>query len=148
MFPGDNVPCPGAGEAMFQRRWMLQRADEIAPILGGVAAVLDGIGYTAADILGVRLALEEAIVNGLRHGNQGDTTKSVRMRISAGAEGLFAEVEDEGAGFDPGDVPDPTRPETLERSCGRGLLLMRHFMTWVHFSRRGNRVTMCKRRSS
>jgi serine/threonine-protein kinase RsbW len=148
MFSSDNVPCPGASDAMFQRRWMLQRADEVVPILEVVAVVLYGMGYTAADILGVRLALEEAIVNGVRHGNQGDPTKSVRVRVTAVTEGLFAEVEDEGRGFDPGDVPDPTLPETLERACGRGLLLMRHFMTWVHFSRRGNRVTMCKRRSS
>jgi serine/threonine-protein kinase RsbW len=147
-FLSDNVPCPGAGTAVFRLDRLLQRTDEIVPILAVVAAVLDGMGYLAADIHGVRLALEEAIVNGIRHGNQGDPTKSVRVRISAGAEGLFAEVEDAGPGFDPGHVPDPTLPENLERNCGRGLLLMRHFMTWLHFSSRGNRVAMCKCRSS
>ena len=59
-----------------------------------------------------------------------------------------AEVEDEGPGFDPGRVPDPTLPENPDRPGGRGLPLMRHFMTWVRFSRPGNRVTLCKYRSA
>ena len=58
------------------------------------------------------------------------------------------EVEDEGRGFDPSHVPDPTLPENLERPNGRGLLLMRRSMTWVRYTGRGNRVTLCKRRSS
>jgi serine/threonine-protein kinase RsbW len=53
-------------------------------------------------------------------------------------------VEDEGPGFNPDLVPDPTMPETRQKPSGRGLLLMRSLMTSVWFSDRGNRVTMCK----
>jgi anti-sigma regulatory factor (Ser/Thr protein kinase) len=71
-----------------------------------------GLGYSAWDILGVPLAVEEAIHNGLRHGNRGDPAKRLRLRWSVGSEVMFAEVEDEGLGFDPALVPDPSRYET------------------------------------
>jgi serine/threonine-protein kinase RsbW len=60
---------------------------------------------------------------------------------------VLAEVEDEGPGFNPAVVPDPTLPENLEQTGGRGLLLMRHYMSWVHYSERGNHVTLGKCRS-
>jgi serine/threonine-protein kinase RsbW len=125
----------------------LRRAGEVVPFLDGLVAALTDLGYPEHDCAGVRLALEEAVVNGLRHGTGGDPAKRVRVRWHASPEALLAEVEDEGPGFDPGRVPDPTLPENLERPGGRGLLLMRHFMTWVLFSGRGNRVTLCKHRS-
>jgi prepilin-type N-terminal cleavage/methylation domain-containing protein len=126
------------------REVRLHRADEVVPLLEEMAAVLDGMGCTPRDCVGVRLALEEAIVNGLRHGNGGDPAKCVRVRYRLSPAAVVAEVEDEGQGFDPDAVPDPTLPENLERAGGRGLLLMRHFMTSVQFGGRGNRVTLCK----
>ena len=56
--------------------------------------------------------------------------------------------EDEGPGFDPHQVPDPLAPENLEKSSGRGLLLMRTYMTWIRYNECGNQVTLCKQRSS
>jgi serine/threonine-protein kinase RsbW len=124
----------------------LCRAEELAPLLEAVAGALAALDYPPRDRLGVRLALEEAVVNGLRHGNHGDPEKLVRVRYLLGADDVLAEVEDEGAGFDPGGVADPTAAENWERTGGRGLVLMRHYMTWVRFSARGNRVTLYKRR--
>src|SRR5262249_14752678 len=106
------------------------------------------LGYPVRDCGGIRLALEEAIVNGLRHGNRGDPSKRVRVGYRVGPNTMLAVVEDEGPGFDPDRVPDPTLPENLDRPCGRGLLLMRHYMPWVCFARPGNRVLLCKRRST
>jgi serine/threonine-protein kinase RsbW len=126
----------------------LRRAQEVVPFLDGLVAALAGLGYSSRDCAAARLALEEAVVNGLRHGNGGDAAKRVRVRYHLRRDALLAEVEDEGPGFDPGRVPDPTLPENLGRPCGRGLLLMRHSMTWVRFSGRGNRVTLCKYRSA
>jgi serine/threonine-protein kinase RsbW len=126
----------------------LRRSAEVVPFLDGLVAVLTGLGYPAHDCAGVRLALEEAVVNGLRHGNGGDPARRVWVRYHLAPDALLAEVEDEGPGFDPGRVPDPTLSENLERPSGRGLLLMRHFMSWVRFSRPGNRVTLCKYRSA
>jgi serine/threonine-protein kinase RsbW len=61
---------------------------------------------------------------------------------------VVIEIEDEGDGFDPDALPDPSALENLERSCGRGVFLMRHYMTSVRYNRRGNRVTMWKRRAT
>jgi serine/threonine-protein kinase RsbW len=105
-------------------------------------------GYADAEIFGVRLALEEALVNAVKHGNRNDSTKCVWASWHVGAQRVFVEIEDEGEGFDPRAVPDPCAPENLERSCGRGLLLMRTYMSRVRYNRRGNRVTMIKRRAS
>ncbi len=96
------------------------------------------------DIFGIRLALEEALVNAIKHGNQMDRTKNVVVAYSIGADRFEIVIRDEGPGFDPEDVPDPTAVENLERPCGRGLMLMRYYMTEVNYSDRGNVVTMSK----
>jgi serine/threonine-protein kinase RsbW len=126
----------------------LRRAAEVVPFLDALVEALAGLGYSCHDCAGTRLALEEAVVNGLRHGNGGDPARRVCVRYHVRPDALLAEVEDEGPGFDPSRVPDPTLPENLGRPCGRGLLLMRHYMTWVRFSKHGNRVTLCKHRSA
>jgi serine/threonine-protein kinase RsbW len=99
---------------------------------------------TAKEIFSIKLALEEALINAIKHGNQLDLTKKVRVLYRV-APGVFeVRVVDEGIGFDPGDVPDPTAVENLERPCGRGLMLMRHYMTEVCYSSSGNCVAMTK----
>ena len=101
-------------------------------------ARLQSLGYTHEALHGVRLALEEALVNAIKHGNQMDQAKRVHVRYRLGANSFAIEIRDEGPGFDPEDVPDPTAPENLERPCGRGLLLMRHYMTECEFLPPGN----------
>jgi serine/threonine-protein kinase RsbW len=96
------------------------------------------------DIFGIRLALEEALVNAIKHGNQMDRSKTVKVVSFVQAERFEVHVTDEGTGFDPGDVPDPTAVENIERPCGRGLMLMRYYMNEVSFSDRGNSVRMAK----
>jgi serine/threonine-protein kinase RsbW len=96
------------------------------------------------DVFSVKLALEEALVNAIKHGNQMDRTKHVWISYRVQAERFDIIITDEGPGFDPEDVPDPTAIENLERPCGRGLMLMRHYMTEVEYNRRGNSVKMCK----
>ncbi len=96
------------------------------------------------EIFGIKLALEEALVNAIKHGNQMDRSKKVHILCQVSHERIEVHIADEGPGFDPGDVPDPTAVENLERPCGRGLWLMRHYMNEVSFSERGNSVRMCK----
>ena len=72
---------------------------------------------------------------------------SKRAACRLGAELIWVEVIDEGSGFNPNDVPDPTCDENLEKPCGRGILLMRNYMTHVEYNAQGNRVTMEKHRS-
>jgi len=105
------------------------------------------LGYPDADLFAVRLALEEAVMNAIKHGHNGDTSREVPVRYDVTPEQVVIEVEDEGPGFDPDQVLDPRSPEALERPCGRGLYLMRCFMNSVQYNDRGNTVTMCKQRS-
>jgi serine/threonine-protein kinase RsbW len=96
------------------------------------------------DIFSIKLALEEALINAIKHGNQMDRTKKVRVSYQLQHDRFDVFIADEGTGFDPTDVPDPTAIENLERPCGRGLMLMRHYMTEVDFGPRGNTVKMSK----
>jgi serine/threonine-protein kinase RsbW len=117
----------------------------MVPLLDRVEAAMTRLGYPLRDILRLRLALEEAILNGLLHGNGGDPAKQVVVRYAVSPEEVVGEVEDEGPGFVPERVPDPRAPENLTKPSGRGLLLMRHFTTWLRYHGRGNRVSMCLR---
>jgi len=96
------------------------------------------------DIFGIRLAVEEAIVNAMKHGNQMDRTKTVSVHSTVQGGRIEIHITDEGGGFDPSDVPDPTAVENIERPCGRGLMLMRYYMSEVSFTGCGNSVRMAK----
>jgi serine/threonine-protein kinase RsbW len=120
-------------------------AREVVPLIDKIALAMQAVGYGAKDVYGMRLALEEAIVNGLRHGNRSDPSKRVQVRYSVRSDRVLAEVEDQGPGFQPDGVPDPAAPENLTKSSGRGLLLIRHYTTWSRYNQRGNSLTLCKR---
>jgi serine/threonine-protein kinase RsbW len=94
----------------------------------------------------VKMAVEEALVNAIKHGNQMDPDKSVRVAYTLRPDRFDVRITDEGPGFNPDEVPDPTAPENLERPCGRGLLLIRYYMTAVTFQDDGRTIAMHKRR--
>ncbi len=109
-----------------------------------IERLLEGRATSDHDLFGIKLALEEALVNAIKHGNQMDRSKSVRISYRLLPDRFDVHIADEGTGFDPSDVPDPTAVENLERPCGRGLMLMRHYMSEVAFHGRGNCVSMSK----
>ena len=119
----------------------------IEPLVERVSGAMLAAGYPSGDVFAVRLALEEAVVNAIKHGHQGDASKVVRVAYRVTPERVQLEVEDEGPGFCPDEVPDPLEPENLERACGRGVFLMRHYMHEVAYNERGNCVRLCRRRS-
>ena len=94
------------------------------------------------EIFSIKLALEEALVNAIKHGNQMDRSKKVRITFRVASDRFECRISDEGPGFDPHDIPDPTEIENLERPCGRGLMLMRHYMHEVVYNDHGNTVSM------
>ncbi len=120
---------------------------EVYPVLDRIDDWMRVIGYPFRDIFAVTLALHEATANAFRHGNHGDPTKSVRLRYVVRDTEVVIEVEDQGRGFDPNQVPDPLAEQRVDRPGGRGLFLMRSYMTWVSFNREGNRVTLTRQRS-
>jgi serine/threonine-protein kinase RsbW len=104
--------------------------------------------YSEHDIFSIKLALEEALVNAIKHGNQMDPDKRVFVTYQVTPQRFDICITDEGQGFNPEDVPDPTAIENIERPCGRGLLLMRGFMTEVQYHGKGNSVSMAKVRDA
>ncbi len=119
-------------------RCMINRVlDELRPL-----------GYTEKELFGIRLATEEALVNAIRHGNREDPAKTVHVRYFLSVQQFMIEIQDEGNGFDPDGIPDPLAPDNLERPGGRGVFLMRHYMSWVQYNETGNCVVLCKVRTT
>ena len=92
------------------------------------------------------VAVEEAVVNGFRHGNRSDPAKVVVFRTHIDASGAVFEVLDEGPGFDPAAIPNPTEDENLEIPSGRGVMLIKAYMTQVEYVPPGNKLRMVYRK--
>jgi serine/threonine-protein kinase RsbW len=107
---------------------------------------LNALRWSEHDVFGIHLAVEEAIVNAIKHGNRYDADKQVHVVFKLSANELYIQIEDQGGGFDPDQVPDPTDDRYLDRACGRGVMLMRHYMNEIEYNGRGNRVEMKKER--
>lgn len=95
--------------------------------------------------LNFRVGLTEALSNAMLYGNEEDPRKRVRLEVWLDDSQILMRVTDEGDGFDPAQVPDPTTPSNLVKSGGRGLFLMRQLMDEVYFNDRGNSVTLVLR---
>jgi len=117
---------------------------DIARVIQEITGAMSAAGHPEKEIFRVHLALEEAIVNAQKHGHQGEWGTPIAVRYYVSAEGAVAQVEDQGPGFDPAAVPDPLAPENLERPTGRGLLLMRTYLSGVCHNQQGNCICLCK----
>jgi serine/threonine-protein kinase RsbW len=91
--------------------------------------------------------LAEAISNSILFGAGGDRGRTVRIEALVGSEQIRLEITDDGPGFDPSEVPDPTLPNGLARPIGRGLFLIRNLADQVEFNERGNTIWMTLKRS-
>ena len=101
-------------------------------------------GFDADHAFAIKLALEEALTNAVKHGNEGDASKKVVVRYGITPKQVEIVVTDQGGGFDPEAVPDPTTDENIQRPCGRGILLMRAYMSRVEYNDAGNEVRLVK----
>lgn len=95
------------------------------------------------DIYGnIMVAVTESVNNAIRHGNKEDKNKNVTLAASCEENALLFTIEDEGTGFDPEKLEDPTAPENLEKIGGRGIFLMKHLSDEVKFANEGRRVEL------
>ena len=142
-----STPQPQAGAGRFEQTWVLyEQRESIERLQSDVSAALHAHAYDDAAAFAIRLALEEALVNGFRHGNKGNPDKRVTVFCVIDGEHVRLEVTDEGEGFDPGSVPDPTAEENIEIPSGRGIMLMRAYMTTVEYVPPGNCLRIVYRR--
>jgi serine/threonine-protein kinase RsbW len=114
-------------------------------ILGYLLKRVEKVGLINAENSNLFVALDEAFVNAVKHGNQFDVKKNVRITAEVSTKEARFTVEDEGAGFDVSAIPDPLDPENLFKTSGRGVLLIHNIMDEVHYNERGNRLEMIKR---
>ncbi len=96
---------------------------------------------------GISMAVREAMINAVMHGNGYSADKRVKLSFERAGGNLVITIKDEGAGMDPEEVPDPLAPENLMKQSGRGIFLMRAFMDDVKFRRLepGTEITLIKR---
>jgi serine/threonine-protein kinase RsbW len=111
-----------------------------------VLETVQGCGYSDAEAFAIKLALEEALINAIKHGNRYDPDKTVTVCYDIQPDRASFAVADEGPGFALCNVPDPTADENLERPCGRGIMLIRAYMDEVSYNEEGNELRMVKRR--
>lgn len=123
---------------------LASRLDEVSRAEQAILAAVQDAGFSGSEQFAIKLALEEALANAIKHGNQCDPAKRVVVECRINSNQAAISVEDEGPGFDPGDVPDPTLDENLEKPFGRGVMLMRAYMNEVLFNETGNCVTLIK----
>lgn len=114
--------------------------------LAAIIARLCEMNWDQHDIGCVHLALEEAITNAIKHGNDYQPAKQVTITARLWRTRVRLTVADQGEGFDPATIPDCTDQKNLERQSGRGVALMKAFMSRVTYNKKGNQVTMIKSR--
>lgn len=106
---------------------------------------VEKLGVVKSEQSNLFVALDEAFVNAVKHGNKFDASKNIRIAAEVSKQEARFTVEDEGEGFDFNNIPDPLDPENLFKPSGRGVLFIYNIMDEVEYSKRGNRLTMVKR---
>lgn len=119
-------------------------SSSISDLCTQIIGKLDTKTFTSDDIFALHIAIEEACINAVKHGNKNDPQKKVVIEYSLSSSMLDVVVEDEGLGFTPSNVPDPREDENLCKTSGRGLLLIKAYMDVVEHNSRGNRLHMIK----
>lgn len=100
------------------------------------------LGIKADDYGKILVATLEAVNNAITHGNKANPGKLVDVEIKCDKNKMVVTVTDEGPGFNPSEVPDPTKPENIEELSGRGVFLMSRLADRIHFNEKGNSVTL------
>lgn len=107
---------------------------------------LAAANWANKDSFGIHMAMEEAIMNAICHGNQRQEEKLVHVVIELSEKAFYAKITDQGSGFNLEDVPDPTEDENIEKTSGRGVKLIQHFVDEVKYNEVGNSVELKKRK--
>ena len=124
------------------------RIEAVSEAAAAVSEFLSRIGIDEGTAFGVDMAVREAVTNAVLHGNKLDEAKVVDLKLSNSPEAFEIIVHDQGRGFNPSDIPDPTKEENLLKTSGRGIFFMRNFMDTVDWSadpRGGTTVRMLKK---
>ena len=122
------------------------RLSTMTGVCNQILSALDERNFSQDDMFAVHLAVEEAFLNAVKHGNKMDPDKKVQIDFSVDRDKVEISVTDQGEGFKPEGVPDPRVGRNLYKPEGRGLLLINSYMDVVRFNDRGNSVRMVRYR--
>ena len=110
------------------------RIEAVGEAAAAVSQYMNRLGISEDVAFGVDMAVREAVTNAVVHGNKLDNAKFVEIKLAQTPEGFEIRVHDQGTGFNPNDVPDPTKDENILKTSGRGIFFMRNFMDQVEWS--------------
>ena len=134
-------------DSLDLRRQLKSDPAECAELIRDLMESLRSRDWTEDDCFAVRMAVEEAVMNGMKHGNQLDDSKTIDVEIKLTDDRFWARISDEGGGFSLDDVPDPTKRENLEKCSGRGVKLIQSFVDSCQYNKAGNTVELVKFKS-
>lgn len=124
------------------------RIEAVGEAAAAVSEFMNRFGFSEDVTFGIDMAVREAVTNAVIHGNKLDDAKVVEIKLRNTREAFEITVHDQGAGFNPNNVPDPTKEENILRTSGRGIFFMRNFMDTVDWSadpKGGTTVRMMKK---
>lgn len=138
---GQDTAIPGATSVELLRdRAVIDR------LIEHVLELARRHGFEDGSLFAIRLALEEAITNAFEHGHEHIQDETILVEYRVDPHAVDIAVQDRGPGFNPDKLPDPTAIENISKPSGRGVMLMRAYMTEVRFNTPGNRVRLIYRR--
>jgi serine/threonine-protein kinase RsbW len=149
--PERNFPAREAAPFVTEQTTRLVLPSHVEAVADAAAAATDfvqscGLGEELA--FGIDMAVREAVTNAIVHGNHEDEAKKVEVTFNCLEHALEIEVKDQGEGFDPTAVPDPTDPANILKTSGRGIFLMKTFMDevdWLARPEGGTKVRLVKK---
>lgn len=122
---------------------LMHDRNQISTLIGQILGLAESQDYGTSALFAIRLAIEEAITNAFEHGHEGlDPSTTIHVEFAVSSTKIEIAIEDQGPGFLPTSLPDPTLQENLSKPSGRGVMLMQAYMTDVHFNETGNRVKL------
>ncbi len=124
------------------------RAEDAINLIRDLVRRLEQHHWNRRDVFGIHMAMEEAMMNAIKHGNSSDCSKKIHVEIVVSDRKFYSKITDDGSGFDPDEIPDPTTEENLERASGRGIMLIKQFVDEVRFSDQGNSIELIKCKSN
>ncbi len=117
-------------------------------VITKILSKMEDLKFSKDDIFAAHLGLEEAVINCVKHGNKSDPTKKITIEYHIEPDKAVVSMMDEGEGFKPDSIPDPTEGSNIYKTGGRGLFLIRSYMDKVNFNKKGNCICMTKYNSN
>ena len=127
---------------IYKRLKIESKMANLRVIENAIDEITNIAGIKQDDYGKILVATLEAVNNAITHGNKTDPQKMVDVEIQFEDTNMTITVTDEGSGFDPASIPDPTKPENIEELSGRGVFLMSKLADSISFNEKGNSVTM------